>query len=114
MIKEEECGEQSTVVFALIVTEPASKYVYVKGGGGAATPLSRFRNNLCKDDSGFFSRFLYAVSPQLRCLYTVNISKSVEYAYLHIDKMLQTPSLHSVDLGYRIYFGSEAFLYIYM
>ncbi len=33
MIKEDESGEQSTVVFALIVTEPASKYVYVKGGG---------------------------------------------------------------------------------
>jgi hypothetical protein len=34
----EEPGEQDTVVFALIVTEPASQRVCVGGGGGAATP----------------------------------------------------------------------------
>jgi hypothetical protein len=43
----EELGEQCTVVFALIVTEPASYCVF-----------SRFRNNLCKDDSALFSRLL--------------------------------------------------------
>jgi hypothetical protein len=34
------------------------------------------------------------------------ISNSVEYIYLHInvDKMLQSPSLYSVDLGYEIFF----------
>jgi hypothetical protein len=47
----EEPGEQCTVVFALIVTEPASQCECVVGGGGGGAP-SRFLNNICKDDSG--------------------------------------------------------------
>ncbi len=39
----EESGEKCSVVFVLIVTEPASERVFV----------SWFRNNLCKDDSAF-------------------------------------------------------------
>ncbi len=50
----EEPEEQCTVVFALIVTEPASECVGV--GGGCYTPplTSRFRNSLWKDDSALF------------------------------------------------------------
>jgi hypothetical protein len=44
----DESGEQSPVVFAVIVTEPASECVW-----------SRFRDNLCKDDSALFSRYLH-------------------------------------------------------
>ncbi len=51
----EETGEQCAVVFALIFTEPASDYVCVEVVGVAAP----FRNNLCKDDSALFSRFLH-------------------------------------------------------
>ncbi len=65
----EEPGEQSTVVFALIEPEPASECVCVcmEGveGGGLLHPLpliSRFRNNLCKDDRALFSRFLHGYS----------------------------------------------------
>jgi hypothetical protein len=56
-----ESGEQSRVVFALIVTEPASECVCVEGGMVASAlppPTSMFRNNLFKDDSALFSRFL--------------------------------------------------------
>jgi hypothetical protein len=54
-------GEQSSVVFALIVMEPASEYVC--GGrrefaSALPPPTSMFRNNLFKDDSALFSRFL--------------------------------------------------------
>jgi hypothetical protein len=45
----DESGEQSTVVFAIIITEPA--IVSVCGAGS--------RDNLCKDDSALFSRFLH-------------------------------------------------------
>ncbi len=43
----EEPGEKCTVVFAFIVTEPASECVYVGGWGGSHTalPTSWFRNN---------------------------------------------------------------------
>jgi hypothetical protein len=44
----DEPGEQRTVVFALIVTEPNGEFVCT----------SRFRYNLWKDDSALFSRFL--------------------------------------------------------
>jgi hypothetical protein len=52
----EEPGEQCTVVFALLVTEPAGECVC--GGGGVLHPLpptSQFGNSLCKDDSAFCS-----------------------------------------------------------
>ncbi len=49
----EESGEQRTVVFALIVAEPASELCV----------CSRFHNNLCKDDSALFSRFLHGKNP---------------------------------------------------
>jgi hypothetical protein len=52
----DESGEQCTIVFALIVAQPASECV-CRGGGGA-TP-SRFRNNFCKDDSALFFIFLH-------------------------------------------------------
>ncbi len=67
----EEPGEQCTVVFALIVTEPASECVCRGGGGGGwgaappppppppPPPTRRFRNNLWKDDSALFFRFLH-------------------------------------------------------
>ncbi len=60
----EEPGEQCTVVFALIVTEPAGECMCVGGGGCYIYPpspllYSRLRNNLWKDDSALFSRFLY-------------------------------------------------------
>jgi hypothetical protein len=58
ILKIEEPVEQWTVVFALIVTKPASQCVW-----GDATPppppTSRFCNNLCKSDSALFSRFLH-------------------------------------------------------
>ncbi len=44
----EEAGVQCTVVFALIVTEPASESV--------CAAVCRFRKYLCKDDSALFSR----------------------------------------------------------
>jgi hypothetical protein len=58
----EEPEEQCTVVFAFMDTESASDSVGEMGGGGgvAAPPLlpnNRFRNNLCKDDIAWFSRF---------------------------------------------------------
>ncbi len=34
----EESEEQYTVVFALIVTEPASECMFLEGGGGATPP----------------------------------------------------------------------------
>jgi hypothetical protein len=56
-----EFGKQCTVVFALIATELASECVW-RGAGGLPQPppppTSRFRNNLCKDDSALFSRLL--------------------------------------------------------
>ncbi len=59
----EEPGEQCTVVFALIVTEQATEGVFREGGGllqpSPPPPSTRFRNNLCKDDSALFSRFLH-------------------------------------------------------
>ncbi len=57
----EEPGEQWTVVFALIVTEPASGCVClcVEGVQRGGPANSRFRNNLYKDDSALFSRFLH-------------------------------------------------------
>jgi len=51
-----------TVVFALIVTGPSSGRVFVRGGACFPPPPSLFRNNLCKDDSALFSRFLHAYS----------------------------------------------------
>jgi hypothetical protein len=42
--------EKNALVFALMVTEPAAS---------PSNPTSRYRNNLCKDDSALFSRFLY-------------------------------------------------------
>jgi hypothetical protein len=56
----EESGEQGTVVFALIVTEPASESVCM---WPHLNPSSRFYNNLCKDDTALFSRFLHAPLP---------------------------------------------------
>ncbi len=55
-------AEQCTVVFALIAAEPEMNGC-VCGGGGcyfSPPPLTscRIRNNLCKDDSALFSRFL--------------------------------------------------------
>ncbi len=62
----EEPEEQDTVVFALIVTEPASECVCGGGGGGLhythPPTTSHFRNNSCKDDSALFSRFLHGFS----------------------------------------------------
>ncbi len=57
----EENGEQCTVVFALFVKEPASEFVCVAGGcyTSPLPPASLFLNNLCKDDSAPFSRFLH-------------------------------------------------------
>jgi hypothetical protein len=60
----DDSGEQSTVVFALIVTEPASECVCVEWGGGVALSppprhANRFYNSFCKDDSALFSRFLH-------------------------------------------------------
>jgi hypothetical protein len=55
----EDPGEQCTVVFALIVTEPASECVCKGGGATPPPPTSRFLNILCKDDSAMFSRFLH-------------------------------------------------------
>jgi hypothetical protein len=57
-------GEQFTVVFALIVAEPARECVCVGEVEGGVLlhppppppPISRSRNNLCKDDSALFSR----------------------------------------------------------
>jgi hypothetical protein len=48
----EEPGEQCTVVFALTVTEPAGRWRGV--WQQPPPPTSRFRNNLCKDDSAVF------------------------------------------------------------
>ncbi len=59
----EESGEKCTVVFVLIVTEPASERVCVEEEGGCYTPASWFHNNLCKDDSALFSRFLHGQWP---------------------------------------------------
>jgi hypothetical protein len=50
----EEPGEQCTVVFALIVTEPASE---AWEGCYNPTLLLALRNNIFKDDSALFSRF---------------------------------------------------------
>ncbi len=76
--------EQCTVVFALSVTESSSECVcvmcvcnvYVCEGGGGATPpslpaISQFRNNLCKDDSALFSRFLHGVQPEVKNFLTL-------------------------------------------
>ncbi len=57
----DEPGKQCIVIFALLVKEVGDN----GGGGGIATPplppppLAGFRNNLCKDDSELFSRFLH-------------------------------------------------------
>jgi hypothetical protein len=68
----EDPGEQCTVVFALIVPGPSSECVCtVYGGSGCRCclppPPRRFCNNLCKEDSEVFSRFLHAsmCTPQL-------------------------------------------------
>ncbi len=90
----EEPGEQCTVVFALIVLEPASESVYV--GLLHPLPTSRFRNNLCKDDSGLFSRFLHDPSPSNRCL--SNPVSIHGFHRLNMDSDLQSlfgPYVHS-------------------
>ncbi len=48
----EETGEQCIVVFELIVTPPPPTHTPIRN-------RNRFRNNLCKDDSALFSRFLH-------------------------------------------------------
>ncbi len=59
----EESGEQDTLVFAFFVTELATEFwMFVCAGGmlyRPPPPTSRFRNNLCTDDSELFSRFLH-------------------------------------------------------
>ncbi len=59
----EETGEQCTVVFALIVMEPASDCLCVWGDFVINTPTTRVRNNLCKGDSTLFSRCIYGDGP---------------------------------------------------
>ncbi len=55
----EESGEQCIVVFAFVVTEPASECVCV-----ATQPTTRsLRNNQCKDDSALLSRFRHGGHP---------------------------------------------------
>ncbi len=98
----EEPREQCTVVFALIVTDPASECVCLclwtgcREGGGATTPpclppTSRFRNNLCKDDSALFSRFLHALGafskPPIRYEFKLNSSVRVK-AFLYNFSLL--------------------------
>ncbi len=56
----EEPGELCAVVFVLIVMEPASERVCVGEGRRVVIPSATwFWNNLCKDDSALFSRFLH-------------------------------------------------------
>jgi len=66
----EGTGEQCTVVFAFIVTEPSSEFVC--GGGSCCTPrlpsTCRFRNILCKDDSVLFSTYRLNMELDLQSL----------------------------------------------
>ncbi len=50
-------------------------------------PPSRFRNNLCKDDSEFFSRFLHGIRylHRMRCRFSWKVGKSAEQ-----DELIRT------------------------
>jgi hypothetical protein len=64
----EEPGEQCTVVFALIVTEPSCEcdVGWWRVAIPPLPPTIQFPNNLCKDDSTLFSMFLHGIGYQLR------------------------------------------------
>jgi hypothetical protein len=96
----EETGEQCTVVFALIVLEPASDCLCVWGEGDIVinTPTPRVRNNLCKGDSTLFSRFLYgnilsrAVSSRFVLIFMTLCSSST-LALLCVLRLAKIPYL---------------------
>jgi hypothetical protein len=80
----EESGEQCTVVFAYFVKE------LVSVGVGVMHPppthkhsLSGSRNNLCKDDSALFSRFLYAVNHKM-VIHNVTFTNFIHILYAFI------------------------------
>jgi hypothetical protein len=50
-------GPGSTILCRLCINCSVSECVFVDGGGGP--PTGRFHNNLWKDDSALFSRFLF-------------------------------------------------------
>jgi hypothetical protein len=61
----EEPGEQCTVVFKLIVTEPASECVCVGVKAPPSPTIAGSETNACKDDSALSSRFLHGDSQQV-------------------------------------------------
>jgi hypothetical protein len=68
----EEPGELCIVVFALIVTEPATECMCE--GGGDYILIPRFRNNLCKDDNSPDSSMLYTT------VYSIHYTRSLKLA----------------------------------
>jgi hypothetical protein len=92
---KEESGEQRIVVFAYFVTERSSV------GVGAPPPpththsLAGSRNNLCKDDSALFSRFVYALNHKM-AIHNVTFT-NIHSNFVHIHDTL-TLSDHNFEL----------------